>query len=1167
MKRFSFLLYLFLILGGEFYLLGSSCNSYYRQGTKDRRRFQKIKTAYREKLGEGSDIYRGAFTRAEHKAIYQKALVRDGKKSPLGIVDFLMRNKSIQGKSLELYLKKFLKILERDFYHPIQNKRVLRENMFAIEKAAVIFKNHEKNGEQDREREDLDESSQNKEKESSEGGEDQETMSKVESDGQKGKVSEKNNPQGKGGSHKQEFSQLPSQYTPKTKDINEEESSSLYEILRTSVHETYFVQRYYHHIRRGEEYVFGENTMEGDMEAERFGVPSSHFLEIFPLGKRRLDIFLPVGFVPLDVNYKDFKVKQKRNGEFSLYLYKDLERVKINIGRQEKKFLSSWELRPYEEKVGVSDHEWPEEVQVKFVRRKKTFKKSESLEVAKEIESYLRTNFSYSKKDMPEKDPVEALKVGSFQCDMASYIMVSILRDIFSIPSRIGGGYIGEPLGGSDLYTVKLPSEPHVWVEVFHHGIWHKFDPTPIGENSGDLSQHHENQSSMKKSDDGEVDQGEGSGKTGEEALLDPKGSDEENTLGLEKDSFKENKTLESEDFDGEKSTGVGTGDISLSGIQKIAVPESRLRNIFIYETVRNLLKKILSPFRDSRLILEDIQNLDFIFRLYSFNDLKRTYQRSFVVADFNHPHIKSWFQNIKVKFNSMSSFDLYQNIYHFRESLSLFLELHKPEEISRNSLVLMEDLNRILMGMKSQAETKELAIGHSFYEKQSMAMKKYLNIKYGISSSSSRKGIHNLGVDILDGKLNHIRLIEKLSVFSKVVFDPFETRRLGESRAWYQDGKIKRGRDILPVRDFSFRPRAFKSQPHKSMADNIREGTAFQMVRRKRTISPLRGKLEDKSSMSIILYDTSASMKKGGAQRFQSALISSLIASALSETNTLGENNHQVLVIPFDSETGTPLRFSQPSDMFKILENNEAFFQSTDGGTNIEGALIGALDLIAKSSLEGIKRANILLLTDGGGEVNFSTIKEKRDSIRGRVPVELMYFSIRGFNKDLARLAGNPRKGGLDKAHYRYFDQVKMMGLFQQSRSLKFSENEEVYFDEFSEINKNHLKRSWIELEEKISRFVSEYERESYDLSYLNIKIPPGKRGEKNINEFEEDLIALRKFLKDPVFKNKPWRKELIKKFFKDFEKTSEKRIESLSFYELEQLRKLKDEIEGEKL
>jgi transglutaminase-like putative cysteine protease len=116
-----------------------------------------------------------------------------------------------------------------------------------------------------------------------------------------------------------------------------------------------------------------------------------------------------------------------------------------------------------------------------------------TIDIARRIESHLRTSYSYSLnlKRTNDGEPVAdfLFNVRAGHCEYFASAMTLMLRTQ-GIPARLVNGFqMGEYSEISDFYTVRQ-SDAHSWVEVYfpQHG-WLAFDPTP----AAGLSQYENN--------------------------------------------------------------------------------------------------------------------------------------------------------------------------------------------------------------------------------------------------------------------------------------------------------------------------------------------------------------------------------------------------------------------------------------------------------------------------------------------------------------------------------------------------------------------------------------------------------------------------------------------------------------------------------------------------
>lgn len=143
-------------------------------------------------------------------------------------------------------------------------------------------------------------------------------------------------------------------------------------------------------------------------------------------------------------------------------------------------------LTTYPERVARIDLQLPKiDDRVGLMAREIVGDAATPYEKARRIESYLRTQFSYTldlTRSDTSIDPVSdfLLNVRQGHCEYFASGMVVMLRKL-GVPARIVNGFqMGEYNAMSGAYTVRQ-SDAHSWVEVYFAGSgqWVEFDPTP----------------------------------------------------------------------------------------------------------------------------------------------------------------------------------------------------------------------------------------------------------------------------------------------------------------------------------------------------------------------------------------------------------------------------------------------------------------------------------------------------------------------------------------------------------------------------------------------------------------------------------------------------------------------------------------------------------------
>ncbi len=205
--------------------------------------------------------------------------------------------------------------------------------------------------------------------------------------------------------------------------------------------------------------------------------PTEATLSLFPEpGERMMHLALPPGYRPLQPAALNAELRVGSTGGYELHTKSDATRVDIPLVPEGSQRLAEHELAEFTQPVAISMDEWPEKVRKGVFDRVKR-DSATPLEIAAIVKHHLEHDYRYFKGEGEETDLIRALQKGELQCDLAAGAMASILRNIYSVPTRIRAGYGAARVSGkASLTTGALP---HAWVEVFHEGKWHAFDPQP----------------------------------------------------------------------------------------------------------------------------------------------------------------------------------------------------------------------------------------------------------------------------------------------------------------------------------------------------------------------------------------------------------------------------------------------------------------------------------------------------------------------------------------------------------------------------------------------------------------------------------------------------------------------------------------------------------------
>lgn len=300
----------------------------------------------------------------------------------------------------------------------------------------------------------------------------------------KEKKQKKEKPQEK---QKPTYPKMANSYKPHTKDTKKEPGSKEDQVVIAEVNfpTAYFGQRYFSEIVRGAAEPFQEVNLPTSFASPSTARSTSHAMTVHLLGETEAILFLPPGHSPYQPTDPRAQISRNHAGGYVLKIDDaSLDNIQVPLEQVRAETLQAHIREIYTRPVGFDFDEWPAAVRTDLFHRydpKKDYSEN-PLAVAQAIANHIAGKYLYSVGARSHTDPIDALNDGAFQCDMAAYCMVGLLRDVYHVPSRVVGGFRGKKyLQGKDQKSyLVLPAEGHVWIEVYANGEWHAFDPTPI---------------------------------------------------------------------------------------------------------------------------------------------------------------------------------------------------------------------------------------------------------------------------------------------------------------------------------------------------------------------------------------------------------------------------------------------------------------------------------------------------------------------------------------------------------------------------------------------------------------------------------------------------------------------------------------------------------------
>lgn len=936
---------------------------------------------------------------------------------------------------------------------------------------------------------------------------------------------------------------LPKEYNPQTKNTDDSggKRQKPVQIAETNVKTPYWSYSHFNQIRRNADVRFREAILPIKPNNPPAYKRVEKYMKIRVKGTLNANLFVPPLYRPLQPDDPRAKIIRSESGGYILKLSESLNELTIPLVPETEINLNPLDRDILTETIGFSNDEWPEDVQINIIRKFSVeLAKTNPLKVAQAISDYISKEYLYSVDEKPETDPIDALKTRAFQCDMAAYAMIGLLRDVYKIPSRVVGGFRGKIYrSGTDgkSYLMK-PTEGHAWVEVFHNGRWHLFDSTPIKKD--------------RKKDNDEEDPNDYSDVQLQHTL----NPEEEKS----KDPVKEKTKSDVNRDDLVKMLEIGSVDLTgTSG-----------RNPLRDRALRTLLKIILDPTKRGSEIANKLNQMAATFRHFSHPQIRALYQEALSAHANEHPGLKEWLEELSFTIAKQNPNKSYQDLHKIILAVKVYSSL-LDENTTKNSapvpIKLIAKLEEIKNEIKklAHADNDDIGIVQEFIKDLPMIPQMLLKNDYDFQSIGPNPPTKEIAKHLKDGKLNDLRLLALLSRHADFILNSFPRPEYQPIKTWVRNMSKPRGQDILPLQRYSEIPRALLGQPDKDIEENIAEGTAYSLVRKQKINLPLSKGIEEAERITVVLYDTSGSMN-GWPGKFQAGLISAFVTKALSDISPSGRHRHKVVVIPFDDNPGNPMLVTNTQEALELIRNYHAKLKNTGRNTNIQKALLQALALIAdaeKRNGEPLAAANILLMTDGQADVNINELIRARNAIDRETPLQVMFAAINQTNEDLKKFANESTGTWAAGGFYREFTTKDIEDSLQEASSL-ISKNNAFYTDKMAKDVPNHIVRLMNEAAALARDF-------STDIFYGNQYLPAKEHLAqldrlkwtfiKNKDRPIEGWIAkLRQFLEnDPAFKDHKIREKIADDIMNNFkELTGLKNMNDLSSHEHGHLRQL---------
>lgn len=953
----------------------------------------------------------------------------------------------------------------------------------------------------------------------------------------------------------QDYTELPKDYEPQTGDLDQEKVApeDMVVVAEVDTKSAYFAQRYFSEVVHSK---WKDSFHEVDFpiapkNPKRFkgGTPEAT-LTVHPLKKNRLSLFVPSGFVPYQPKDPNAKITQERSGSYTLTLNAPLEKVEIPITRSAGP-MPALLLRHHKRSAGTSRDEWPVEIRQPLFEKfdpSEDFSK-DPLALAQFLQNLIALNNLYSTSAQPERTAPEAAHAKKFQCDMAANIMVSILRDIYKVPSRIVAGFRGKALKGNKSKSfLVLPSGAHAWVEVYADDAWHTFDPTPVKKDKKDeeedASDEEENPYSdiktddMPQPDDDESDEGK---------KQDGQKSEDEESKNGEKDEDSEASDADSDENTGKMPQTFTDEDlIELLEIGSLSLLEEVKQNPLKIAALQKLLEIVTNPFLDGNDAQTKLNEIKSRFRADSPPRTKMQFEKALLAHEHSHPDLLTWLNDIRANFSEKPLNETYFELYNMHRVVAAFAHTSEMEDALWRILSAIRN-NLEAIQQHAHPNSDDILLVQAFTSKLPPLLRRFVGEKYNLKTVGPNPQTMQVARDLKSDELNDLKLIASLSSVSNFILDSVPRPEYRSVKTWTIDPKHPRGRDLVPLgRRFGEITRALNMRPGQPLERSLQQGQIYLPKKRQQILIPAGYGDDDFERISIVLFDTSGSMI-GTPAYFQSALISSFVAQALGDVSKSGRNRHKVLLLPFDHNVHKEIKVTNTNEALELIANFKQKLSNTHGGTDIQKALMQAMALVAdaeKRQGEPLASANIILMTDGQSHIDLEQLNQAREAIDRSTPLQAMFISIDSSNQLLIDFAQNSKSAGFNKGFYREFDNNEMKAFIAQAQNIPEVDPEQI----FSEKTGSDLDRNFYS---ELGRAIDA----AYELKGLVVER----------NQYVSALDMLRDFKANVIWQNvkksdrpiEKWLKEIRAFFYHDFFLNKEILIHAVNklFYEFKMI------------
>ena len=868
------------------------------------------------------------------------------------------------------------------------------------------------------------------------------------------------------------------------------EDNKLLILGSTDVNASYFITKPYFYLknrRKGAVYQAASLFEAHDVDAWQ---PTSNSLTLnthnMPVG-HTATVPLPVGYRPLQPQ-QGGRVQRRSTGEYVLQLSKATDSIELPLVKEYVNYLDSTpaprpKTRQLDQalekerqrikkaaltRVRLDFSKIPAPMKTKLDRWRQqqnyvsyAAQHLSSLSIAELLATYIRSNFKYATHEAAAHlTPEVALQKGAFQCDTAAYIMVAVLRQKFGIPARMSVGWQAfqntqDPT--RSYIGVPPPHIAHAWVDVWNAATrtWSAFDPTPPHPSHSSAPQKW-----LPKSQDA-LDQ-----KTNKQNA-DPSQNSQATKENEPPPSRSENDNQKAEapshsEQDEQKAQAQAQAQAETQAEAK-PKPQPKAQheppqetfhldvgqlNTFspsplVHRALRLIFQFVLNPSHSGQKTEEQLHQMNSLIHDFVPPDsYYKLHQMALSLHRGGHPPLSQWLELLNHTAQQGHIVNTYGHTHTISEALNLYAQSLDPHHKPPSQLLKLLNEAKSELQHLAHPRSHDIGVVNHMFTRLPPVARRILNIDYGLEQVGDNAATFKVFEDMKASNLQHLQLVATLTPLTNFILNSRVKPEKMKIKTWQVQKPI--GRDFLPLKRFSDISRAVVMQPHKTLQQNMQEQSVFAPYRRQSADVPrYYGSVDDDERLSLVLYDTSGSME-GDAAQFQAALIAAFTARALSDVSALGRQRHKVFIVPFGEQTYTPTFVRNVGQAIEVVRHYESRFGNRNVGTNIQLALLDAMNLIAEAQ-GGVNRplaaAHIILMTDGQSPIDAHELQAARAKIHKNTSLQVMFVAIHDSQPDLINFAMQSKSMGVGRGFYREFDTERIKQLLHQSKQLQRSE------------------------------------------------------------------------------------------------------------------------------